>query len=86
VCIVLEFYRPVSPIQRVFHAVYAQMVLPTLGRIISGDAEAYRYLSRSMRGFLSRAEYEAAMRDAGFRDVQGFDLTLGIASIVRGVR
>lgn len=86
VCIVLEFYRPENPITRVFHAVYAQVVLPTLGRIISGDAEAYRYLSRSMRGFLSRPEYEAAMRDAGFRDVQGFDLTFGIASIVRGVR
>lgn len=86
VCIVLEFYRPVSPIQRAFHAVYAQLVLPTVGRMISGDAEAYRYLSRSMRGFLSRAEYEAAMREAGFRDVEGFDLTLGIASIVRGVR
>ena len=53
---------------------------------MSGDAEAYRYLSRSMRGFLSRREFEGAMRDAGFRDVTGRDLTFGIASIVRGVR
>jgi ubiquinone/menaquinone biosynthesis methyltransferase len=86
VCIVLEFFRPQKPITRLFHAIYAQMVLPTLGRLVSGDAEAYRYLSRSMRGFLSRPEFEAALRDAGFHDVEGFDLTFGIASIVRGVR
>lgn len=86
VCIVLEFFRPETPLTRLFHTVYAQMVLPVLGRIVSGDAEAYRYLSRSMRGFLSRAEFEAALRDAGFRDVEGFDLTFGVASIVRGVK
>lgn len=86
VCIVLEFFRPETAFMRAFHLLYAQIALPALGRIISGDAEAYRYLSRSMRGFLSRTEYEAAMREAGFRDVQGIDLTFGIASIVRGVR
>jgi ubiquinone/menaquinone biosynthesis methyltransferase len=86
VCVMLEFYRPVNPFTRVFHAIYAQVVLPSVGRLVSGDAEAYRYLSRSMRGFLSRSEFEAAMREAGFREVQGFDLTFGIASIVRGVR
>lgn len=86
VCVFLEFYRPESLFTRVFHKVYAELVLPTVGRIVSGDAEAYRYLSRSMRGFLSRREFEGAMRDAGFRDVTGRDLTFGIASIVRGVR
>ena len=86
VCIVLEFFRPVTAATRIFHGVYAQIVLPVLGRLVSGDGEAYRYLSRSMRGFMSRTELEAAMRDAGFREVQGFDLTFGVASIVRGVR
>jgi ubiquinone/menaquinone biosynthesis methyltransferase len=86
VCVVLEFFRPQSVFTRIFHTLYAQLVLPTLGRLVSGDAEAYRYLSRSMKGFLSRTEYEAAMREAGFREVQGYDLTFGVASVVRGVR
>jgi ubiquinone/menaquinone biosynthesis C-methylase UbiE len=57
-----------------------------VGRLVSGDGEAYGYLSRSMQGFLARDEFERAMAEAGFRQVQGRDLSFGIASIVRGVR
>ena len=86
VCVILEFYRPERLSTRLFHAVYGRFLLPLLGRIVSGDGEAYRYLSRSMQGFMTRGEYEAAMREAGFERVEAWDLTLGIASIVRGVR
>lgn len=86
VCVVLEFFRPASVATRAFHAVYARFLLPLIGSLVSRDGEAYGYLSRSMKGFLSRREFEEAMREAGFERVQAWDLTLGIASIVRGVR
>lgn len=84
--VVLEFFKPTRLPTRVFHALYGRVVLPTLGRIVSGDAEAYWYLSRSMQGFLTRSELEAQMRAAGFREVRARDLTFGVASLVMGVK
>jgi ubiquinone/menaquinone biosynthesis methyltransferase len=86
VFVVLELFRPTRVPTRVFHAVYARGLLPLVGGLVSGDGAAYGYLSRSMRGFLTRTELEQAMTQAGFREVRGVDLTLGVASIVRGVK
>ena len=86
VFVILELFRPSRLVTRVFHAVYARGLLPLMGRLVSGDGEAYRYLSRSMRGFLSRGEMEQLLRDAGFSRVEGVDLTLGVASIVWGIK
>ncbi len=84
VFVVLEFFKPTRLPTRVFHACYARGLLPLVGGLISGDRQAYRYLSDSMQGFLTRAEFEQAFRDAGFRETHASDLTLGIASIVWG--
>jgi ubiquinone/menaquinone biosynthesis methyltransferase len=84
--VVLEFFRPTRLSTRLFHAVYARWLLPLVGRWISGDGEAYGYLSRSMRGFLSRSEFERELSLAGFHEVRGIDLTLGVASLVWGIK
>jgi ubiquinone/menaquinone biosynthesis methyltransferase len=86
VFVVLEFFRPMRLPTRLFHAIYARAVLPLVGRLVSGDGEAYAYLSRSMRGFMTREEFEQALRAAGFRQVRAVDLTFGIASLVWGVK
>jgi ubiquinone/menaquinone biosynthesis methyltransferase len=86
VLVVLELFRPTRAWTRAFHALYGRALLPFLGRIVSGDHEAYGYLSRSMRGFMTRAEMEQVLRAAGFSQVRGVDLTLGVASIVWGIK
>jgi ubiquinone/menaquinone biosynthesis methyltransferase len=82
--VTLEFFRPASLATRAFHLAYARGVLPVVGGLVSGQRGAYQYLARSMAGFLTRAEYEDLLRAAGFADAAGSDLTLGIASVVRG--
>ena len=83
VFVTLELFRPSTLTMRAFHGAYARLVLPRLGGWISGDRAAYDYLARSMAGFFTRREYERALGDAGFARVRGFDLTFGVAAIVR---
>jgi ubiquinone/menaquinone biosynthesis methyltransferase len=84
VFVTLEFFRAASLATKAFHLVYAGAILPVVGGIVSGDRGAYQYLAKSMAGFLTRGEYEATLREVGFTGVGGSDLTLGIASVVRG--
>jgi ubiquinone/menaquinone biosynthesis methyltransferase len=86
VFVTLELFRAARLATRAFHRAYAQLVLPAVGGLVSGDAEAYRYLARSMAGFLTREEYEHALEKVGFASVRGFDLTLGVASVVCGFK
>ncbi|MEI8255166.1 MAG: ubiquinone/menaquinone biosynthesis methyltransferase [Deltaproteobacteria bacterium] len=84
--VTLEFFRPERAVTRLFHATYATALLPAVGGLISRDRGAYRYLAASMKGFLSRGEYESLLARAGFERVRGEDLLLGIASVVCGER
>ena len=86
VFVVLEFFRPATLPMRVFHAVYARFVLPTMGALVSRDREAYAYLARSMQGFYSRAEFGALAKNAGFKQVESEDLSFGVATLFRLVK
>jgi ubiquinone/menaquinone biosynthesis C-methylase UbiE len=57
--------------------------LPLVGWAITGDRAAYRYLPDSIRKFASLAEFQDALRAAGFGSVEGQPLfPSGVASLV----
>ncbi|MCP4805347.1 MAG: ubiquinone/menaquinone biosynthesis methyltransferase [Proteobacteria bacterium] len=79
---VLEFFRPVRSDAKAFHAVFNNVVLPTVGGLISGDRAAYSYLADSMVTYLTRADFEATALDVGFELVSGAELLPPVASLV----
>lgn len=83
VFVTLDFFRPTRLATRAFHRAFEKWA-PALGKTIAKDREAYAYLAKSIVHFQTREAYEALLRSEGFVNVSGDDLTLGVASIVRG--
>jgi ubiquinone/menaquinone biosynthesis methyltransferase len=83
---VLEFFRPETAGSRVVHVAVNRLMVPVMGRLLSPDPDAYRYLVASMERFASRPEFEAGALRNGFRDVKGATLFPGMCGLVTAVR
>ena len=73
-------------LSRIAHGLYNRVALPILGRVLSPDPEAYRYLVQSMERFASMPEFLEGARRAGFRDVKGVTLFPGVCGLVTGIK
>ena len=76
----LELTRP-RGILGVFHEIYLNTVVPFLGGIVSGDREAYNYLSKTISGFLAPEDLARSMQEGGLQKVRYIPLTGGIVTI-----
>lgn len=84
VCLEFSYYPSNRMVRGLYH-LYLR-VLPLLGRLLSGDKEAYGYLSRSIQGFASPGEVRQAMEQAGLEEVQVYPLTLGVTTLHVGTK
>ena len=82
--IVLEFSLPENRVIRAMHLFYLRNVIPFLGRVISGDNSAYRYLNRTIETYPHGDAFCELMRLAGFKNVSARRLTFGIVSLYTG--
>jgi demethylmenaquinone methyltransferase/2-methoxy-6-polyprenyl-1,4-benzoquinol methylase len=71
---------PLAPLIR-FHM---HTVIPTLGRLLTGQAEAYRYLPDSTENFLEPERLAARMLTAGFEEVHFVRRMFGMIAIHGG--
>jgi demethylmenaquinone methyltransferase/2-methoxy-6-polyprenyl-1,4-benzoquinol methylase len=76
---------PDTPGGRLFRF-YFHQVVPRLGGLISGQADAYTYLPRSADSFVRPDELAAAMESAGLHDVRYHALMLGTVALHVGVK
>ena len=82
----LEFSTVDVPGLDALYDLYSFNVIPTLGRMVTGDGEAYRYLVESIRRFPKPPAFAAMMAAAGFRRVSFRPLTGGIVALHSGWR
>lgn len=84
--LVLEFSPPPRGLFGKLYSIYFQRVLPRVGGWISGDAEAYRYLPRTVSAWPEPAEFQRWMERAGLEHCGHERLSFGIASLHFGRR
>ena len=82
--VILELTVPGNPLAAGLYKFHAKLILPLLGRIISGDRSAYSYLPGSIDAFPPPGQFLGLMIDAGFVDTAFTTLSFGTATIFRG--
>jgi demethylmenaquinone methyltransferase / 2-methoxy-6-polyprenyl-1,4-benzoquinol methylase len=65
---------------------YSFNIIPTLGGVVAGDAQSYRYLVESIRDFPSPQAFAAMLRAAGFARVSYQLMSGGIVALHCGWR
>ena len=82
----LEFSTVNMPGLDAAYDFYSFNVIPLLGRVVTGDAEAYRYLVESIRRFPPPQRFAEMMQAAGFGRVSFQPITGGIVALHSGWR
>lgn len=82
--IILEFSHPQHKGIRKLHSFYLNRIVPKVGRQLSNNKEAYRYLSNTIETFPQGEALCSILRQAGFTHVQVKPLTFGTVSLYVG--
>ena len=81
--VILDFSLP-KGILRGPYRFYLHRILPTIGGLLTGNRQAYEYLSDSIERFPSGTEMCTLMKDNGFGEAECYPLWRGISSIYIG--
>jgi demethylmenaquinone methyltransferase/2-methoxy-6-polyprenyl-1,4-benzoquinol methylase len=82
----LEFSSVDVPGLDRLYDLYSFNVIPAVGRAVTGDGEAYRYLVESIRKFPRPEKFAGMIRAAGFRRVSFEPMTGGVVALYSGWR
>lgn len=84
--LVLEFSKPIVPLLSKIYDEYSFKALPFLGKVITQDAESYKYLAESIRKHPDQETLKQMMFDAGFDNVEYQNMTGGIVALHIGYK
>lgn len=83
---ILEFADPARGFWGDAYRFYTRIVLPKIGGWISGDAEAYSYLPRSVGRFFRPEELATGLKKVGYIQVRYHLMTFGSVALHLAVR
>ncbi|PAU86668.1 bifunctional demethylmenaquinone methyltransferase/2-methoxy-6-polyprenyl-1,4-benzoquinol methylase UbiE [Pseudomonas sp. WN033] len=84
--LVLEFSKPGNPLLSKAYDQYSFTLMPLMGKLVTNDAESYRYLAESIRMHPDQETLKAMMEEAGFARVSYHNMTGGIVALHRGIK
>jgi demethylmenaquinone methyltransferase/2-methoxy-6-polyprenyl-1,4-benzoquinol methylase len=79
--VVLDTTRPAQNHLRKLIDYYLNVIIPDLGRVITGDGSAYAYLSATTQDFLKAEQLAAYVEQSGFQEVAYRKLMFGTIAI-----
>ncbi len=82
--VVLEFVRPPKSIAGGAYRIYLRTLLPAVGGVLSGQPDAYRYLSDTVDSYRTPGELAAMAKQAGWTDVRFAGLAMGTVGVLSG--
>lgn len=84
--LILEFSKPSNPLLSKFYDAYSFKFMPLAGKLITDDADSYRYLAESIRMHPDQETLKAMMAGAGFERITFHNMTGGIVALHRGIK
>nr|WP_243469385.1 bifunctional demethylmenaquinone methyltransferase/2-methoxy-6-polyprenyl-1,4-benzoquinol methylase UbiE [Bermanella marisrubri] len=84
--LVLEFSKTNNPLLSKAYDFYSFSALPLMGKIITNDADSYRYLAESIRMHPDQDTLKAMFEQAGFANCEYHNLTGGIVALHKGIK
>lgn len=83
---ILELTEPTNPILNLGYNLYADYIIPIIGKLISKDNEAYNYLPESISRVPQREAMLQIFRNAGFDEAYFHSIFPGTCTIYMGVK
>jgi demethylmenaquinone methyltransferase/2-methoxy-6-polyprenyl-1,4-benzoquinol methylase len=84
--LILEFSKPRNTLLEKAYDAYSFRLLPLMGKLVTNDADSYRYLAESIRMHPDQNTLKGMMEQAGFVECKYHNMTGGIVALHKGIK